>query len=206
MNQRWWIAIVGVVGIGLAFLLFPRPDTGDDIPAPNPANTDPFKEGAKRKSRPPIDPSRISTDPTQKPGMAELIEKRNRPEVVYATKLVTPFSAMRYNLSRTGADDAKALADEIAATMAELRNMRTNPDGMAWADLQSKTDAMINKVAASPYGSDESIVKSITKYKGFIAEYEAAKSGAPIPGTPEGEGAPEAPGTPDEAPEGEANP
>ena len=34
MNQRWWIAIVGVVGIGLAFLLFPKPNTGEDIPDP----------------------------------------------------------------------------------------------------------------------------------------------------------------------------
>lgn len=202
MNQRWWIAIVGVVGIGLAFLLFPRPNTGEDIPDPNPQNIDPFKEGAKRKpgkAKPPIDPARISTDPMQKPGMKEIMEKRNRPEVVYATKLVTPFSAMRYTLAREGSEEAKALAAEIGETMAVMRTIRTDPDAMTWEEMQTKTDAMIAKVAATPFASNEAIVQAFEKYKTFIAEYEEAKSAPP---------AEDPAGTPDEAPseQGEANP
>jgi hypothetical protein len=197
MNQRWWIAIVAIVGIGLAFLLFPRPDTGGDIPDPDPQNQ-PFK-GAKRdpnQPRPPIPPDRVSTGP--KPGMEELVAKRNRVEVVYATKLVTPFSAMRYTLSREGSPEAKALADEVAATMGELRTIRLDPDSMTWEEMQAKTDAMIAKVAASPYSKDPSITKSLERYKQFITEYEQAKSGQPVP-APAGEdeevpGAPPSPG------------
>jgi hypothetical protein len=199
MNQRWWIAIVGIVGIGLALLLFPRPDTGEDIPDPDPQNQ-PFKNGKRdpNKARPPIDPSRVSTGP--KPGMEELVAKRNRPEVVYATKLVTPFSAMRYTLSREGSPEAKAMAEEVAATLGELRTIRLDPDAMTWAEMQTKTDAMIAKVAASPFATDPSITKSLERYKQFIAEYEQAKSGQPVP-EPAGEdeeipGAPPPPGAP----------
>jgi hypothetical protein len=199
MNQRWWIAIVGIVGIGLAFLLFPRPDTGEDIPDPDPQNQ-PFKNAKREPGKPraPIDPNRISTGP--KPGMEELVAKRNRIEVVYATKLVTPFSAMRYTLSREGSPEAKALAEEIAATMGELRTIRLDPDAMTWTEMQTKTDAMIAKVVASPFASDPSITKSLERYKQFIAEYEQAKSGQPVPEPAGDDEIPDAPPAPPGAP------
>ena len=40
MKQRWWLLAAGVVGIGLAILLFPKPDTGGDIPNPTPGRVD----------------------------------------------------------------------------------------------------------------------------------------------------------------------
>jgi len=33
--QRWWLIVAGIVGIGLAVLLIPRPDTGADVPQVN---------------------------------------------------------------------------------------------------------------------------------------------------------------------------
>src|SRR5688572_10794015 len=117
MKQRWWIAIVAVLGIGLAVLLFPRPDTGQDLPPAgeaNPANTDPLAfrgddgprngaPAAKTGKRQPGTPGGMRTGP--KPGTSALQERRNRTEVVYASKLVTPFSAVRYTLLRK-TDDA----------------------------------------------------------------------------------------------------
>ena len=36
MKQKWWLVAAGLVGIGLAILLFPKPDTGSSIPDPTP--------------------------------------------------------------------------------------------------------------------------------------------------------------------------
>lgn len=197
MNQRWWLAIVGIVAVGLVFLLFPRPDTGEDIPDPDPQNA-PFKEGKRNRPKAPVDPERVATGPN--PAQEAVREKRNRPEVAYATKLVTPFSAMRYTLAREGSAEAKALADEVAATMGEIRTIRLDPDAMTWEEMKTKTDAMIAKIEASKFASDPSIIKSLERYRQFIGEYEQAKSGQPVPGS--SDAAHPAPGvTPGAAPE-----
>ena len=148
MNQKWWIAIVAVVGIGLAVLLFPRPNTGEPIPSSDPANVDPlnFKNGKNLaangavnpntvgKPRPPVDPDSIRTGP--KPGTETRAAMRNRPEAVYASKIITPFSAIRYTLLKENTEPAKALADEVAAVMNdELRKIRLDPDAIPWADV-----------------------------------------------------------------------
>ena len=36
VKQKWWLIAAGLVGIGLAILLFPKPDTGSSIPDPTP--------------------------------------------------------------------------------------------------------------------------------------------------------------------------
>lgn len=206
MRQRWWIAVVAVVGIGLAILLFPRPDTGEDIPAANPDNASPLDfgndapprrdrgdgltarapgaEGATT-ARPELDP-RLRGGP--KPGTEALMEKRNRPEVVYASKLVTPFSAIRYTLMRLKDDPAAlALAEEVGAVSnSELRTIRLDPDTVTWDELEAKMQPAIDKVTASSYASDPTIAKALERYKQFVAEYHDAKANAPKPGEAEG--------------------
>jgi hypothetical protein len=183
MRQRWWIAIVAVVGIGLAILLFPRPDTGEAIEGTDPASQA-VAEGKAPRPRAPADPNRER--PGVRPGMEEVAAKRNRPEAIYASKLVTPFSSIRYTLVKEGSEPAKALAEEISGTMAELRTVRLDPDAQAWDDLQAKTDAMIAKVKASPFATNEQITRSLKRYDDFVAEYHKAieAGGATVPSTP----------------------
>jgi hypothetical protein len=187
MRQRWWIAIVAVVGVGLAILLFPRPDTGEALPDGGGAvaSADPAAASGKaptaRPKLPEVDPTRVRTG--VKPGMEDLVAKRNRPEAVYASKLVTPFSSIRYTLVKEGSEPARALADEVGKVMADLRTMRLDPDAMAWADLEAKTNAMMAQVKASPFASNEQIVRSSQKYEDYLAEYRTAKE-AEANGTP----------------------
>lgn len=212
MNQRWWIAIVAVVGIGLAVLLFPRPDTGGDIPGANPGNVDPtdFKNGENLppnsavnprivgRPRPAIDPDRVRSG--IKPGAENRAALRNRPEAIYASKLITPFSAIRFTLMKEGSEPAKALAEEVGSLMNDdLRKVRLDPDSVPWADLEKEMDATVATIAASPFASDETIARSLGRYKEFIDEYHSAKAPVP-PGTPSDAppGAP--PGTPEAIP------
>lgn len=186
MNQRWWIAIVAVVGIGLAVLLFPRPDTGDGISGSQPGGAVAVgEEGGATVSggttsvgkppRPPINPDRIRTG--VKPGTEGRAAQRNRPEAVYASKLITPLSAMRYTLMKEGSEPAKALAEEIGTLMNEdLRKIRLDPDAVPWPALETRMDETVAHVQASPFASDETITKSLSRYKEFIAEYHQAKS------------------------------
>ena len=98
MNQRWSIAIVAVVGIGLAMLLFPRPDTGGSIPGSDPANVDPlgFENGKNLPPNSGVNPSvvgkprarstRTTSARARSRGSRNRIAQRNRPEAIYASK------------------------------------------------------------------------------------------------------------------------
>lgn len=210
MQQRWWIAIVAVIGIGLAIMLFPRPDTGGDIPSPNPANTDPmaFKDGngagvANDAPRSKANPDRAKAGPKPKSVIAE---RRSRTEVIYASKLVTPFSAIRYTLMRMKDDpNALAMAEELGAVAnGDLRAMRLDPDSISWEDLESKTSAIMDKVAASEFAKDPTVAKSLERYKEFVAEYHTAKAneGKAPEGSPDGEQGSAEDGAEGDVPEG----
>ena len=197
MRQRWWIGVVAVVGIVLAVLLFPRPDTGADVPAVDPTNKDPLDFGVERptpaaagpgagaRARAQNDPDRVMTGP--KPGSEALTASRNRPEIVYSGKIIAPWSAIRYVLLKVGTPEAKTLADELGdGVMDDLRKIRTSedPEGL-WASTEPKMAETAAKVAASPWGSDETVVKSIERYELLLKEFHEAKANGGAP--PEGE-------------------
>jgi hypothetical protein len=206
MKQRWWIAIVAVLGIGLAVLLFPRPDTGGQVPVGD-AGGEPvvFEDGeapehgmsavapGARRVRPP-EAGQKRKRPTAKPPSV-LRERRSRTEVIYASKLVTPFSAIRYTLMRMGDDAAaQALAEDVGVVLnGDIRTMRLDPDSTNWDDLQVKTDAAIAQVAASSFAKDPTISKSLERYQEFVAEYHEAKASG---GTPAADPDAEPPATP----------
>jgi hypothetical protein len=186
MKQGWWIAIVAVVGVVLAFLLFPRPDTGAALPGASPDVAKPGRptpagdQAAGETPRGAVDPSRVRTG--IKPGQEGLVAKRNRPEVIYASKLVTPFSAIRYGLIKDGSEEAKTLVDHIATVMTALHDMRLDPDSMTWDELQAKTDAQIAEIKASKFATNDQVVKSLERYDQFITEYKTAKQAEGTPG------------------------
>jgi hypothetical protein len=197
MRQRWWIAIVAVLGIGLAILLFPRPDTGGEISSAEPGEVPVFKEGeapangvaavapgAKRAKA----TDRGRKRPVPKPPSV-LQERRSRTEVIYASKLVTPFSAIRYTLMRMKDDpEAQALAEDLGLVLnGDIRDMRINPDGSTWDGLQAKTDAAMDKVSSSRFASDPTVAKGLERYKEFVAEYHEAKASGGVAADPDAE-------------------
>lgn len=198
MQQRWWIGVVAIVGIGLAILLFPRPDTGEEIPDADPTNIDPLDFSDKGelppgsainprlagKVRKTIDPDRKITGP--KPGQEELIAKRNRPESVFAGKIVAPWSGIRYVLMKDASPEAITLSDEINLLMSDLRTLRQDPDAIPWADAEDKMNAAAEKVAASRFAADPTVTQGLERYKSILAEYHAAAAAPPAGDTPEG--------------------
>ena len=196
MRQRWWIGVVAVVGIVLAVLLFPRPDTGADIPTVDPTNKDPLDFGVERPTpagpgpragRAQDVPDRIRTGP--KPGSEALTAARNRPEIVYSGKIIAPWSAIRYVLLKVGTPEAKALADELGdGVMDDLRKIRTSddPEGL-WASTEPKMAETAAKLAASPWGSDETVVKSLERYQLLLKEFQEAKANGGVAPPAEGE-------------------
>ncbi len=194
MNGRWWIAGVAVVGLVLAFLLMPRPDTGADIPDADPTNVDPanFKKDTELAPGTVVSPRASSRRRDfdldgavtgVKPGTEEFIAKRNRPEIVYSGKIVAPWSAMKYVLLKDGSDEAKALADEIGTSiMAPLRGVRTSADPREAMDaIEPAMASMAVKVEASSWATDDTVAKSLARYHGYIEEYHQALDSAGVP-------------------------
>lgn len=185
MQRRWWwIVLVALVGVSLAIVLLPRPDTGDDIAPP------PAPRAAQASERPAATPPRGVTRPGEepvdavgvqavRPELAAIREARNKPEVVYAGKVMGPWSAMRYVLLKDGSPEAKALGDEInTEVMAELRKIRTADDPLTiWPVLEPKMDALAATIAESRWGSDESVVKSIERYRTTMQDFHDAQAG-----------------------------
>jgi hypothetical protein len=186
MQQRWWLFGVGAVGIVLAILLFPRPDTGDDMPAPDPSNIDPTNfrtekplSGAIRPGatpRPKLPEDRMRTGP--KPGMEEIRELRSTPAAVYSAKFQGPFSGIRYALRKEGSDEARALSDEIAPIIEALRDNRRDPSSNPMDALLPQLAATIEKVSSSPFGELPDVIAAVQQYEKVLAEYEEAIAAA----------------------------
>lgn len=182
MQQRWWLFGVGAVGIVLAVLLFPRPDTGSDMPDPDPSNIDPmnFKEekplsGAVRPGftpKPKTDPARMRTG--TKPEMEEILEKRGQPAAIYSAKLQGPLGALKYALRKEGSDEARALSDELTPVITELRTNRRDPDQFPMEELLPKVAEAVDSVRNSAFGDNPDVTSAIEQYESVLVEYEEA--------------------------------
>lgn len=192
MKGRWWIAGVAVVVcLVLALLLMPKPNTGGDVVAPTDGATtpteDPPVEAVVRPGRPPAaerDPTHLRTG--EKPGMERFLERRNRPEVVYAGKLIAPWAAVRYVLLTEGKDDGKALADELnKGVLTDLRGVRTAEDTKAAMDAcEPEMVKAAETVKASRWASDPTVVQAMERYDALLAEYHQALDSQGVPAEP----------------------
>lgn len=187
MKGRWWIAVVAALGLVLAFLLMPKPNTGVDVvrpdgqasPAPSPGAGAGVEPGTVVRSdrtgpRPEKDLSRMVTG--QKPGMERFLEHRNRPEVVYSGKLIAPWAAVRYILLKDGSDDAKALADELnQGVLTDLRGIRNEEDSRAAMDaVEPEMAKAAETVRASKWADDPTVAQAMTRYEALLVEYHQA--------------------------------
>ncbi|MBX2803852.1 MAG: hypothetical protein KTR31_39615 [Myxococcales bacterium] len=187
--QRWWIAIVAVVGIGLAILLFPRPDTGQDIPDVAPTNADAGdfdgdgtpEPRLRKKGR-----KNNSVMEGHKEGLERLAEIRSRPDAVHAGKLTAPWSTIRYALMKANDDEANALADDIAKVLAPLQSARRDPTtGKPFEEMETTLKDLEQRVAASKWAEEESVSIALARHREILEEYHAAVAeGTAEEGTP----------------------
>jgi hypothetical protein len=161
MQQRWWILAVAVLGIGLAVLLIPRPDTGD-IPELPP------EEPAPAPVRPPR-PDKADLIPGPPPGAEKAIAQRNRPSAKMSRELAAPLGAIRFTLSRLGTDEAKGLADRVGEVQKKFANHISDLEG----DLDVIIDEFDPLVAElkSNYGDNTDIAKSVERYEAGVESW-----------------------------------
>lgn len=186
MQQKWWLIAAGVIGIGLAVLLFPRPDTGDAPPA-DPTNTHPldFKgeksaDGATlaagtARVEPPRSTRRASRPEARlgpNPVAAEIASKRS-PEGIYAGRLSGPWTVVRRQLTLMKDDaEAQAFAAELEPLVTELRNLRRDPESGDYAQLEARQKELLVKARAhEAWMADATYAASIDRVEQIIAEY-----------------------------------
>jgi len=184
MNQKWWLILAGVVGIGLAVVLFPRPDTGEDIPEADLSNTDPlnFKEAGQERptvvqrtrdnavKRRDLKPH----DATRRPLAMAANRRQAAPEAIFAGRASGPWTIIRRQLILSKTEDGKALADRIAPLVTDLRTVRREPMALDWDEVVARQKAMAEEVRANPeWMSDETTSKSVERLDTIFAEIDA---------------------------------
>lgn len=203
MQQKWWLIAAGVLGIGLAVLLFPRPDTGGTVPSgADPLNTNPldFKRtedgkpariaraqngtvdprAMRREARPPEE--RLGANPMA----GELAKRRSSPEAIFAGRASGPWTIVRRQLLLMADDaDAKVLAEELSGLVLALRGLRRDPESGDYATLEQQQRDFLAKVRAhSDWMGDEILVASLERVDGILVEYaQADKTGGTPPET-----------------------
>ncbi len=184
MQQRWWLFGVGAVGIVLAILLFPRPDTGSDLPDADPGNVDPtnFNEDKPLSGavRPGVAPRKNIPEERMikgvKPGMDELLEKRRQPAALYSAKLQGPIGALKYALRKEGSDDARVLSDELTPYIEALRDNRRNPDSTPMDDLIPRLTETLEGLRNSEFAQREDVVAALTHFDTVLGEYREVEA------------------------------
>ena len=171
MQQRWWLVAVAVVGVGLAVLLIPRPDTGE-IPEPAPV----VKPVVMPDDAPaPQKPARVRPDPKNMipgppPGAEEVIARRNRPSAKASTKLAAPWGAIRYRLGAVKTAEAKDLSGRIAAMAQKFADHVANVDGDLDA-LIAEAQPLVDEVKGGEYYENQDIHDAIEQYEAAVTDW-----------------------------------
>jgi hypothetical protein len=185
MQQKWWLILAGIVGIGLAILLFPRPDTGETIPEADLTNADPlnFKEpgqGAKPDvktaarskvvKRRDLRPPQLGARP-----LASLASRRQAPpEAVFAGRASGPWTIIRRQLILTKTDQGQSVADEIAPLVTDLRSIRRDPMSLDWDAIVVRQKELTERVRANgEWMADETTRKSVERLDTIFEEIAA---------------------------------
>lgn len=191
MQQRWWLVGVAGVGIVLALLLVPRPDTGGELPppvdpdlhvdgpatpSPNPAPNEPGPRRASRGGEETERPSADELSPVPSPAAQEHWEKRNAPIPTAAREIVAPWGAIRREMVLAETDEGQSLIAKIAPPQAQLvaiGNLRD--DGSAdLASIVRELDSVAAEVKSSSFADNPMVATSIQRYESARDRWQAS--------------------------------
>ncbi len=199
MQQKWWLVAAGVVGLGLAIILMPRPDTGADLEV-NPTNVDPLNFDGDAPAK---DPKNISMSkagegddgkvrvarrdliPVEErmganPVAAAQLSARNTPDAVYAGRISGPLAGARRQLLMMEDPEAKEHAESIAQLILDLRALRRSPDDFEFAPLEVRVQKFIDDMNARPaWLEDEILNQVVVNVDKLLAEHEEAVNQPP---------------------------
>lgn len=196
--QRWWIVVVAVVGIGLAFLLFPSPDLGDGAPGPVPVaaapdaaappapgrnvttlegSPEPSAGGPSFGSKDVVKPSGVEKAP-QPPEVLEaqqrLRELRARPDAQASANLIGSWGGLRKTLLESESDEARDFAERLRQPLQDLAEFRRNPErGVPFDQIRGDLDRLHEEISASPFASEGHVPAGLAKHREVIAELDA---------------------------------
>ena len=209
MKQKWWLIAAGALGITLAALLFPKPDTGDtlvgDANNVTPLDFKDDNDGPRvvkpgdrqlRASKRDLRPVNGKLGPN--PVAAEMMQRRNTPEAVHAIRLSGPWTVIRRQLMMQGSDEAKEWADGLAQEILDLRALRRDPESQDWDELRQRQEGAIAELKGQPtWLEDEIVAQQITRIEETFASYEQAlANGGEVETTTSAVKIPPAPQTP----------
>ncbi len=104
-----------------------------------------------------------------------LVESRSTPEGLYAGRAQAPFALIRRQLMLTGESEAKLMANQLGNLIADLRDMRRNPNPDDWDALEDQMESWSNRIANSDYVDEEHVGQSLERLDGILDEFHAAK-------------------------------
>jgi hypothetical protein len=192
--KRWWLLGVAALGVALGVLLIPRPDSGADVPDRAfvlPADDGPLPAGPDDPSGP-IDPTGAPLGLHSGRKLGDAVDQASRaganPYAAAAAAARDTPQAMAVARSLSGwmqtirvlkplLDTDPVVADLLAETEQlnkDLREMRRDPTGWDWADLERRQVDLMNRLRQTPF-HDDTMETAFQQVEQNLADLHAGK-------------------------------
>ncbi|MEZ4316040.1 MAG: hypothetical protein R3F61_00980 [Myxococcota bacterium] len=189
--RQTWIPLVIVAGVAvlLAFLVLVPLTMGSGIGGPvadegrKPVDPVPVGEAPPPRpliGRPGVEPGAAPT--TMRTGettevnahAAEGVERRAKPDAVAAGKASAPWSLVRRTILDHTDEESEKFKEEAAQIIADLRQLRRDPDSVDFAALEQRQKDLEQRIRASQHGGNPTIGGALDRLDTIYDEYHQA--------------------------------